>query len=207
MAVKNVMIGQEKRIRDLRFFCIGLFLVVLWQTKSLSGVNERLTVHIPPQLERGAILNPGEVPKPNVYSFSYYVFQKLNTWEKDGFTEAPVLLDVYRCYLTPDFAEDLALIHKERSNRGETRNRKRIVREASHKGFDPASVVTIDDSKWVVKLDMHIQETIDDTLIKDVSVRFPLLVVKDDTSPDCNPWGIKFAGFDSAPKRIIRKGK
>lgn len=207
MAIKNKLNELEKRVRDWRFFSIALLLMASYQSYSLSNISDRITVHIPPQLERGAILNPGEVPKPNVYSFSYYVFQKLNTWEKDGFTEAPHLLDIYRCFLTPDFAKDLALIHKERSSRGETKGRKRTVREASNKGFDPANVVTIDDRKWIVKLDMNIQETIGDTLIKDVSVRFPLLVVKDDTSPDCNPWGIKFAGFDSAPKRIIRKGK
>lgn len=206
-AAKNIMSHQEKRIRDLRFFCIGLIVIVIWQTYSLSGISDRITVHIPPQLDRGAILNPGEVPKPNLYSFSHYLFQKLNTWEEDGYTEAPQLLDVYRCYLTPEFAEDLALIHQERSNRGETKNRKRVVREVNKKGFDPKSVVTINNNlKWVVLLDMNIQETIEDTLIKDVSVRFPLIAVKDDTNPDCNPWGIKFAGFDSSPKRIISKG-
>ncbi len=203
---KSFMSHQEKRIRDLRFFCIGLIAIVLWQTYSLSGVSERITVHIPPDLERGAVLNPGEVPRPNLYSFSHYLFQKINTWEKDGYSEAPKLLDVYRCYLTPDFAENLALIHQERSNRGETKNRTRLVREASNKGFDPKNVVTISKDKWVVLLDMNIQETIEDTLIKDVSVRFPLILIKDDTNPDCNPWGIKLAGFDSSPKRIIPKG-
>ena len=73
------------RIRDLRFFCIGLIVIVIWQTYSLSGISDRITVHIPPQLDRGAILNPGEVPKPNLYSFSHYLFQKLNTWEENPF--------------------------------------------------------------------------------------------------------------------------
>jgi len=205
MGAKNALVDKEKRIRDLRFFLVGMFFIVMWQAYSLTTAPDRITVHIPPDLERGAILNPGEVPKPNIYSFSLYVFQAINTWEEDGYVENPALLDVFRCYLTPEFNEYLTLIHTERSSRGETRNRKRSIREANQKGFDPSKVVPINESKWVVNLDMKVQETIDKTLIKDVSVRYPLIVIKDDSSPDCNPWGIKFAGYDSTPKRIITR--
>lgn len=201
--IKNTVKLQEKRIRDWRFSCFGLLVLVAWQAYSLSTISDRITVHIPPRLERGAILNPGEVPSPNVYAFSHYLFQKLNTWEEDGYTEAPILLDEYRCYLTPDFAESLAEVHKMRNSRGETKGRKRVVRESNQKGYNPSKVIPVNGSKWIVKLDMLIQETIDNTLIKDVDVRYPLIVIKDDTSPDCNPWGIKFAGYDSTPKRIV----
>ncbi len=205
MKTKNVLIQQEKRIRDWRLIVIALLAVIVYMVWDKSNAIEDITIHIPPRLERGAVLKVGEVPAPNIYSFSYYLFQMINTWEKDGSKEAPVLLENYSCYLTDDFYSYLTSLHGTRTAKGETRDRARTVREANQKGFDNSKVYQVSEHKWVVKLDMLTREFVNGTEIKNVAVRYPVIVVADDTSPDCNPFGLKFAGYDSSPVRILTK--
>ena len=207
MKVKNIIVLQDKRVRDWRIFCAVLVFIILVQQYSSTQTVDDITVHIPPNLARGATQQGGEVPAPNIYTFTYYVFQKINTWEKDGAKEGLGNLDNYRCYLTDDFAADLRNMHSSRTAKGETRNRKRSVRESDQKGFDPSKVYNVTENKWVVKLDLLVRESIEQTEIKNVHVRYPLLVVKDDTDPSCNLWGIKLAGYNSTPKRILSNGK
>jgi integrating conjugative element protein (TIGR03746 family) len=207
MRVKNILTLQYKRIRDWRIFCGILVFIILFQQYSSTQTVEDITVHIPPRLDRGGTQKGGEVPAPNVYTFVYYVFQKLNTWEKDGSTEGLENLDNYRCYITDDFAADLRNMHNTRTAKGETRNRKRSVRESDQKGFDPSKVYNVTANKWVVKLDLLIRERIGQTEIKNVDVRYPILVIRDDTNPSCNLWGLKLAGFNSSPNRILSSNK
>ena len=205
MSIKNVLALQDKRIRDTRIFCGVLLFIVLWQAWASSKVTKELTVHIPPRLERGAKMKAGEIPAPNIYSFSHYLFQKINTWEKDGSTEMEGILNDYQCYLTDSFSSELRELHSARTAKGETKGRSRAVRELTQKGFDRSKVYEVSNNKWVVKLDMLVKEKIDTVEIKSVSVRYPVIVIRDDTNPDCNPFGMKFAGYDSQPKRILAK--
>jgi integrating conjugative element protein (TIGR03746 family) len=207
MKLKNILAEKEKRIRDWRIVSALLMVVVMYQGFALKTTVNDLTVHIPPRLERGATLAAGEVPKPNVYSFSYYLFQTLSTWEKDGSLEAPAIYNQYRQFLTDNFKKQLLQIHEIRTRAGETKGRSRTVREVIQKGYDSSKVVKITDTKWVVKLDMLIVEKIGDAEIKRVAVRYPVIVILDDTDPENNPWGFKFAGFDSEPKKILIKGE
>lgn len=206
MGVKNLMVEKEKRIRDLRFFIVGLFILVGFLGYRLSITVDNLNVHVPPRLERGSDMKAGEIHPANIYSFSHYLFQKLNTWKQDGSTEMPVILNDFSCYLTDDFRNDLLELHNVRTSKGQTKGRSRAVRELDQKGFERKNVYQVSETKWVVKLDMLVKETIDNNPIKNVAVRYPLIVIQDDTNPSCNLWGIKFAGYDFAPKRLLIKG-
>lgn len=205
MSIKNILVLQNKRIRDTRIVCALFFFIILWQAWASSKVTEDLTVHIPPRLERGATMKAGEIPDANVYIFSHYLFQKLNTWNKDGSAEMEGILWDYECYITDTFASELREVHSARTAKGETKGRSRAVRELTQKGFDRSKVYEVTGDKWVVKLDMLIKEKIDTVEIKSVAVRYPVIVIRDDTNPDCNPYGMKFAGYDSPPKRILAK--
>lgn len=205
MRIKNVLTLQEKQIRDWRLIAVALLLVNIFLGVSLKNTVNDITVHIPPRIERGTTMKAGDVPAPNVYSFSYYLFQKLSTWEKDGSKEGLKSIYDFRFYLTDDFKSDLELIHTTRTQSGETKGRTRTVQEADKKGFNSSLVYKVSEGKWVVKLDMRIIEKIGDTVIKDVAVRYPIVVILEDTHPDDNSWGLKFAGFDSEPRKILLK--
>ncbi len=200
------MAQQEKRIRDTRLIAGFLLLLVMYLVYSLKTTVNDITLHIPPETPNGYTMKVGEVPNPNVYIFSHYLFQTLNTWDKNGAEEAPVLYNTYRDYMTDNFKEYLLDVHDLRTRSGETKGRSRSVREAIQTGYDPSKVVKITNNKWVVKLDMLVVEKIGSTEIKRVTVRYPMVVLLDDTSPDRNPWGFKFAGYDSEPKKILIKG-
>lgn len=207
MKVKNIIAEKEKRIRDWRIISGVLIVVVVYLVHSLKTTANDITVHVPPSLERGATIKSGDVPKANIYSFSYYLFQMLSSWEKDGSKEGLEAINTYRYYLTDEFKKDLENLHTRRTNAGETKNRSRIVREARQDGYNPSKVIKVSENKWVVKLDILIREKIGETEIKRVAVRYPIIVILDDTSPDNNPWGFKFAGFDSQPRKIVLNGE
>lgn len=206
MKLKNALAQQEKRVRDWRIISAMLMIVVMYQGYSLKTTVNELTLHIPPSLSNGLSFSAGEVPLPNVYTFSHFLFLTLNTWDEDGSEEAPQLYTNYRQFLTDDFKAYLDEVHAIRTKSGETTGRSRTVREAIQKGYDPSKVVKVTDTKWIVKLDMLIIEKIGDTEIKRVAVRYPVVVIMDNTDPENNPWGFKFAGYDSDPKKILING-
>ncbi|MFT2604450.1 DUF2895 family protein, partial [Escherichia coli] len=67
-----------------------------------------------------------EVPLPTVYAFSFYIFQQLNAWPKDGEVDYPRKIAQLSAYLTPSCR---AYFEKEaayRTTLGELKGRSRV---------------------------------------------------------------------------------
>src|SRR5690606_31621644 len=99
---------------------IGLLLAVifgLWI--AWMRMPSTITVHIPPDLRAGAVLDLNEVPRANVYTFALYVFQQLNRWPEDGAEDYGKAIFRIAPYLTPNFREALITDMQTKARQGE----------------------------------------------------------------------------------------
>ncbi|GIC77588.1 PFL_4703 family integrating conjugative element protein [Moritella sp. F3] len=199
----NELSAKDKHLRDSKIVMFIMLLVILALIAALASAPSRLRVYVPPVLTRGSEMYAGEVPKPTIYSLAYMIFQTLNTWDKDGAIDGKENLESFRCYITEDFRGKLEDAHEQRLQRGEASGRVRYVSEAHDTGYDEKMVIPKSAGKWHVQLDLKLNEFINSTLVKQATVRYPLVLVADDSTPSCNQWGIKIAGFYTTPHRII----
>ncbi|NQZ49364.1 MAG: TIGR03746 family integrating conjugative element protein [Moritella sp.] len=199
----NALSDKDKHLRDSKIVMFVMLLVVFSLIAALASAPSRLRVYVPPVLTRGSEMYAGEVPKPTIYSLAYMIFQTLNTWDTDGAADGKKNLEDFRCYITEDFRGKLEDAHVQRLQRGEASGRVRYVSEAHDTGYDEYMVTLISAGKWHVQLDLKLNEYINSTLVKQATVRYPLVLVADDSTPGCNQWGIKIAGFYNTPHRII----
>lgn len=160
-----------------------------------TATRDLPVLHIPPDLTRGVILRPGEVPAPNVYAFALYVWQQLNRWPANGQSEYPQNLFRWSAYLTPRFREALLADLRQRARRGELDQRSRGLQELPGHHYTPERVDSQSAGVWVVWLDLELNEHYRGTLVKTVQLRYPLRVVRLETDRARNPFGLALDGF------------
>ena len=87
------MSRYRHEIDNARAHIISLWLVIIvlaigmaYAFRGWANAPSDITLHIPPDLSSGALVRVGEIPKPNVYGFGYYMWQQLNRWPRDGAT-------------------------------------------------------------------------------------------------------------------------
>jgi len=191
MIVINI---QKKFIWILIIFC--LICLSGWITSP-----SRLTVYIPPEIENGATMKAGEIPKPLVYSFAYQIWQEINLWSQDGSKDYVNNIHTYWSYLTPSFKSDLLQDAEALKNAGQLQ-RQRFLHGLSGAAFDPATIKKINSDTWEVDLKMHLLEYNNNQTVKDVEILYPLKVTRMNISQTNNPYGLVLAGFVSNPIRL-----
>lgn len=86
---KNALNARDNHIRTLRAAC-GIMLVLLVLSMLGWMMSPRnLTIHNPPDLRSGSSRLWWEISPSTVYAFSFYIFQQLNSWPKDGDVDYP----------------------------------------------------------------------------------------------------------------------
>ena len=68
--------------------------------------------------------------------------------------------------------------------------------------YSSDDVTAISNGAWQVNLDVEIVETVDNQVVKDVIMQYPLLISRADLPITSNPWGLVINGFASEPTRI-----
>lgn len=164
------------------------------------------TVHIPPDLSRGATIQAGrapEVPPPNVYAFGYLIWQQLNRWAKDGSKDYVAQIYALQNYLTPSCREQLLKDVSVKSGDAELIQRTRALLEIPGYGYTANRVTAHGNGGWTVLLDAQILETSRGMPVKDTFIRYPLHVVRYDVDRERNPWGLALNCFARRhPERI-----
>ncbi|MBK1674807.1 TIGR03746 family integrating conjugative element protein [Ectothiorhodospira shaposhnikovii] len=191
-------------IHTLRIALGVVALLALFMGWGWHNAPRQLTVHIPPDLRAGSTQPANEVPRANVYAFAHYIFQQLNRWPEDGSKDYGGNLFRLAAYLTPRFREELQRDLEQRGRRGELSGRMRGVRELPGAGFENRRVQVLRDGEaWVVWLDLEISESVRGMPVKEMTLRYPLRVVRYDVDPERNPWGLALDGFEGrGPERI-----
>jgi integrating conjugative element protein (TIGR03746 family) len=160
-------------------------------------------LYIPPDLRFGATVRLGEVPPHNVYAFGGYIFQQLNRWTENG--EADYGRNIFRLqhFLTPKYRAALQADLALRAKRGELRDRARGVHEIAGHHFEAWRVEPKGAGRWVMWLDLAIQESVRGMPVKETDVRYPLEIVLADVDPEHNPWGLQLDGYaEEGPRRL-----
>lgn len=199
---ENLLAGKNETIRALwAAVFIGFGLAVIMGVGWMLAPNQ-LRIHVPPDLSSGAVLRPDEAGQSNVYAFTYYIWQQLYRWPKDGETDYEDRIHMLRHYLTPGCFQDRLDDFTTRRQRRELNGRERAVWEIPGRGFSPERVVSLGNGSWRVYLDLLIEETMLGEPIKTRAVNYPLSVVRYNIDPEHNAFGIAIDCLADTPMAI-----
>ncbi len=173
-----------------------------WALHGWSQAPSDITVHVPPDLTQGTTLRVGEIPKPNVYTFAFYMWQQINRWPENGEKDYPNNLYYFQAYLTPRFRSELLRQLEQRGKRGELVGRARALHAVPGVAYEDSRVDITADGVWVVWIDTIIEETVAGLEVKSTPIRYPLRVIRYEVDPEANPWGLALDGFAQDPVRI-----
>jgi integrating conjugative element protein (TIGR03746 family) len=189
---QNELENEKQKFRYLMRLVIGLLGIILVQLIiSATKVND-ITVYYPPDLRSGAVMKAGEVPPSQVFLFAQYILQQLNNWDTDGSKDYPDNIRRLRFYLTPRYRQQLEDSIKSLPS-GELRDRIRVFKPANNDVYQEKDVIPKGDS-WLVWLDVNITETVLGQPVKDITLRYPMRIVRYDTNREMNPWQLALDG-------------
>ncbi len=164
-----------------------------------------LSIDIVPGLNYGGMkLKPGNRERANVFSTAAYLFQYLNRWD-NGAKDYPQKIIELSSYLTPSCYAYLNRDLAKRQRSGELTNRARYISPVSGWKYSDDLVEVRGQDEWILTLDMHVEEYLRATKIKDLNVRYPLRVVRFDVDPESNPYGLALDCFASKPYLLTEK--
>ena len=205
MSFLNDLENERQKTRLLIRIVIGLFIVILVQSSIYANKQNEIAIHYPPDLRSGTVMQAGEVPPSEVYLFAQYILQQLNNWEHDGEKDFPANVNRLRYYLTPSYRQQLK-DDIERRPRGELRDRVRVFKPVAGSAYHESDVELLGDS-WLVWLDVNISETVLGQPVKDITLRYPVHVVRYDTNREMNPWQLALNGNGGLDARALLSAK
>lgn len=208
---KNIVDAQKKHILSLHLVIVALVVVCLFEAFGWSKAPDKLTIHVPPDLRAGSTRLWWDIPPENVYGFGLYLFTQLNRWPTNGEVDYKKNIDAYQYYLTPKCKAVLEDDYNTRSYAGELHNRVRGVYEILGRSYadDPTfRVKQLDKNTWQVNLDINADEYYLSEPVKRAVARYPLRIIRFDSDPDKNPYGLMIDCFTSTPQKLeIAEGK
>ena len=193
---------KAARFRDR--IIVGLFIALIVSIGGLARAPHVIDVYQAPDPRYGTVSRQGKVPPHSVYAFADYIFTTFNHWPENGEMDYPKNLTRLRNYFTPQFRRMLEA-ERQRLEGGEInelRDRTRIMAPAADEVFTLDSVEILGPDAWVVYLDMHIVEHVDDRIIKDRYMRYPIRVVRYRISREANPSQLALDGYVSEPETL-----
>jgi integrating conjugative element protein (TIGR03746 family) len=198
----NLVHTKDSLINILLGAVVILVLLLALALVGWARAPSAITLHYPPDLSTGAEQQLGEIPKANIYSFAFYIFQQLNRWPTDGQADYVERIHSLQNYLTPACFEERLNDHLVRDRNNELAGRSRAVWDIPGRGFSAARVRSTSHESWVVGLDLHVQETYRGERVKDRLIHFPLRVVRYEVDPELNPWGLALDCYAASPRLI-----
>ncbi|CDM91159.1 PFL_4703 family integrating conjugative element protein [Xenorhabdus bovienii] len=204
---RHALLNRDQHILTLRIICIVLITLLLITLGGWINTPRNLTIHNPPDLRSGSTRAWWEVPDSTVYAFTFYIFQQLNSWPKDGEKDFPKKIDMLSPYLTPSckvFFENEA---RHRANTGELKDRVRVIYEVPGRGYSTNKVRVIDRDNWIVDLDVVADEYYHAESVKRAAVRYPIKVMRWDGDPELNPFGLALDCYEGVPQRLEAASK
>lgn len=200
---QNLLEAKNQTIKVLMMaLSVPTLLAVILGVGWMSAPS-RITLHYPPDLSRGQKQGIHEIPKANIYAFTFYIFQQLNRWAENGEDDYISKVHILKHYLTPACFQDRMDDYDMKKARNELSGRERAVWEIPGRGFSNQRVVATSGNSWWVSLDLHVTETYRGEKVKDRLINYPLRVVRYDIDPELNPWGLAIDCFADKPRTIV----
>jgi integrating conjugative element protein (TIGR03746 family) len=195
---------SRAHITTLRAVILLMALVIAGLLYGWSTAPKQMTVHIPPAFQSGVTQPADTVPLPNIYTFASYIWQQLQRWPENGEKDYADNLYKLQSFITPQFYDWLEQDFQSKASRGELRGKVRGIAEIPGHHYEASRVIPQGDGVWLVWLDVEIKEWVNDLTTKEVSIRYPMRVVRFDVDREANPWGLALDGFpdDEVPTKI-----
>lgn len=211
---KFALNGRDKHIMSLRIVIVLLFIALLYTIWGWKSAPDKLLVHNPPDLRSGSTRIWWDVDPSNVYSFAFYIFQQINNWPKDGEVDFKRNIEKLSPFLTPSCQVTLNEEYMQRKNLGELRGRVRSIGEIVGRGINSTIKNSINGSveprvkilsrdAWTATFDFYIDEYYNGQSIKRALARYPLSIVRGDTNPELNPWGLMLNCYAAKPLKLV----
>jgi len=200
---QEILKGVRYRNRIIIFLGAALLLAV----GGLVRAPHVIDVYQPPDLRYSSLTEQEHVPPTSVYSFASYIYTLLNTWSENGAVDYKKNASQLNAYFTPSYFSYVFKDADLRLSQNELTGRTRVVSPADGAAYSDAAVKIIGPDAWVVYLDLHVVERIDNNVVKDTYVRYPIRVVKREISRAVNPWQLALDGFYSTPERLISRNE
>jgi integrating conjugative element protein (TIGR03746 family) len=199
---RNALHSRDSHIWSLRIALLLLIGLLILQSMVIYKRQNEITVHVPPDLSKGATLKPGQLQAANAYAFGNYVWRNLNDWSESGKKDYKRLIEEYQCLVTPEFKRWLELNEAQKRRQGEL-DRTRVLSEINP--YKPEFVSELGSNVFSVALVMKIQERVGSVIIKDVGMSYSLRVVPDYRK--CNVMGMSLDGFMIDPTRAEQEAE
>lgn len=194
--------ARDQHIFTLRGIIAALVVIIGYQIHGWSKAPDNLTVTIPPDLRSGSIRKVNDIHPSSIYAFSFYIFQQLNRWPKDGTDDYKKQIEFLSCFMTEEFKENRLNNYEAKRAKFELSGRSRAVHEIPGQGYNSKRVYIESGNSWVTYLDLQVREHLKGKEIKNTLVRYPINVVRYDVNPECNPWGLALDGFREDPSKL-----
>jgi len=195
------------QIKTLKTLLAGGVVVAGLGMYLVHQIPVHMTLHLAPNLRPGDQVKVtegrSEVPSPNVYAFSIYIWQQINRWAKDGAKDYDTQAALFQHYLTPSCQQQLRNDRENRSKGGELSLRTRSLNEIPGQAYSSSRVIADGPNAWTVLLDMQVLETVRGVPVKDAYVRYPMRVVQYDVDREKNPFQLALDCFGgNRPERL-----
>ena len=178
----------------LAVLCLGLGIALVTTSKDVR-------ISLPPVLNFGASIKPGVIQPHEVYSFTGYIYQQMNTWRQDGEVDFPQNLTNLRFLLTNDGKNYFSQLIADLENEDQLGGRTRFIVPLGN--YEASMVKVVGTNNWIVKLRYALRETLNDIIIKDwITLEVQLPVRYENKDPEYNPWGLWLGAPIAAPQRI-----
>tara|TARA_R110002167_G_scaffold93474_7_gene250486 strand:- start:1962 stop:2582 length:621 start_codon:yes stop_codon:yes gene_type:complete len=181
-------------------FIVVLALVIGMTCFGWSQAVKTERVYMPPNPTAGGYIQKNSPFIGNVYNFAFNIFTAINTWNTSGEKDYINNILSLKNYLGHNFESQLVADYHEKEVNGALM-RKRTMTGVPGKGFTPQKVESLGNGSWVVYIDIHLEESVDGSTIKNVYMRYPLLVQQSQQSILDNPFGLVIAGYYKQPIR------
>jgi len=204
-ASSRVKSREEEMLRNMRYrnrIIVFLGLSLVMAIVGLIRAPHVIDIYQAPDPRYGFRSEPGEVHPPYIYSFAHNIFLLLNTWPNDGQEDYKTNSSRLNAYLTPAYFKEVWDDADSRLASNELRGRTRIVTSADGAAYSDSAVKILGPDSWLVYLDLNVEERVDNKVVKDTNVRYPIRVVKRDISRANNPYRLALDGFQSTPVRL-----
>lgn len=199
----------ERHVKSLKLTLLGGAALAAFAMYLLNRGPFAVNVHTAPSMAPTVVEIVGgvaPVPKPNVYSFAFYVWQQLNRWHRDGSKDFGTQIFAFQDYITPRCRAFLESDMRKKAGNGELSNRTRSLSELPGGAYSAARVVSEGDRAWTVYLDVSLTETMRGQVVKDTAIRYPLRVVRYAVDLQRNHWQLALDCSDaSASERLELK--
>ncbi|WP_434339400.1 PFL_4703 family integrating conjugative element protein [Motilimonas cestriensis] len=179
----------------------GVIIYFMWS--GWKSAPDEITLRYPPDIRVGATYNINEVPAHHIYSSAFYVWQQANQWMKNGERDHPENMEKMACFISQDLRVKLNKVYQEKLKNGEVSGRSRFISSITGRNYRPERVLSKGAGTWIVSIDVVLKEFLDQKMVKNVPIRYSLMIEESPYKSECNPYGLIISDLASEPRQLL----